>query len=73
MKPITFQLEKSKEQDVFGWLDQSDKFANFKDCSFDHTKNGHENYRVSFDRESLLKSRSPSGERFKLSRLPDGS
>ena len=68
-----FNWKSPKSKDVFGWLEQSDKFANFKDCSFDHTKNGHENYRVSFDRENLLKSRSPSGERFRLNRLPDRS
>ena len=35
---------------------------------------GHDNYRVSFNRESLLislKSRLPREERFKLNRLPD--
>ena len=70
---LPFNWKSPKSKDVFVWLDQSDKFANFKESSFDHTKNGHENYRVSFDRESLLKSRSPSGERFKLNRLPDRS
>ena len=68
-----FNWKSPRGKDIFGWLDQADKFANFKDCSFDHTKNGQENYRVSFDQESLLKSRSPSGERFKLSRSPDWS
>ena len=57
-----------RSKDVFGWLDKSDKFTNFKDCSSDHTRNGHDNYRVSFDRESLLKSRSPSCQRSKLNR-----
>ena len=68
-----FNWKSPGSKDVFRCLDQSDKFANFKDCSFDHTENGHDNYRVSFGRESLLKSRSPSGERIKLNRLPDRS
>ena len=63
-----FNWKSPRGKDIFGWLDQADKFANFKDCSFDHTKNGQENHRVIFDPESLLKSRSPSGERFKLNR-----
>ena len=33
-----FNWKSPGSQDVFGWLDQSDKFANFKYCSFDHTK-----------------------------------
>ena len=31
-----FNWKSPKSKDVFGWPDQSDKFANFKDCSFDH-------------------------------------
>ena len=53
-----FNWRSPGSKDVFRCLDQSDKFANFKDCSFDHTENGHDNYRVGFGRESLLKSRS---------------
>ena len=50
-----FNWKSPRSKDVFGWLDKSDKFTNFKDCSLDHTRNGHDNYRVSFDRENLLK------------------
>ena len=64
-----FNWKSLRSKDFFGWLDQSDMFARFKGCSFDHTKSGQDNYRLSFDRESLLKSRSPSGERFKLNGL----
>ena len=35
-----FNWKKPRSKDFFGWLDESDKFANFKDCSFDYAKNG---------------------------------
>ena len=54
-----------KNKDVSGWLDNSDKFSKLHDYSFEHAKTRIDNNypRVSFNREGLLKSRSPSGER----------
>ena len=49
-----FNWKSPRGKDIFGWLDQADKFANFKDCSFDHTKNGQENYRVSLIEKAYL-------------------
>ena len=69
LSPSNWKSPRSK--DVFGWLDQSDSFADFNDCSCDYTVNRRDNYRVSFDRECLLKFRSPNGERFKFNRLAD--
>ena len=57
-----FNWRSPRSKDVFGWLGKSDMFANFKDCSFDYAKYGHIIYRVSFERESSLKSRSRIGE-----------
>ena len=69
----SFNWKSPRSRDVFGWLDNSDNFANFKNCSLDYAKNGHDNNRVSFDLDSLHKSISPTGERFELNRLPDRS
>ena len=36
----TFNWKSPMSKDVFCWLDNSDKSANFKDCSFDYPKMG---------------------------------
>ena len=60
-----FNWKTPKNKDVSGWLDNSDKFANLHDYSFERAKTRIDNNypRVSFNREGVLKSRSPSGER----------
>ena len=60
-----FNWKTPKNKDVYGWLDNSDKFSNFHDYSFERAKTRIDNNypRVSFNREGVLKSRSPSGER----------
>ena len=60
-----FNWKTPKNKDVYGWLDNSDKFSNFHDYSFERAKTRIDNNypRVSFYREGVLKSRSPSGER----------
>ena len=60
-----FNLKTPKNQDVSGWLDNSGKFSNLHDYSFELAKTRIDNNypRVSFNREGVLKSRSPSGER----------
>ena len=72
-RQLPFNWKSPRSKDIFHWFDKSNKFANFKDCIFDYTKNWHNNYRVSFGRQILLKSRSPSDERFKINHLPDWS
>ena len=60
-----FNWKTPKNKDVSGWLDNSDKFSNLHDYSFERAKTRIDNNypRVSFNREGVLKSRSPSGER----------
>ena len=60
-----FNWKTPKNKDVSGWLDISDKFSNVHDYSFERAKTRIDNNypRVSFNREGVLKSRSPSGER----------
>ena len=60
-----FNWKTPKNKDVSGWLDNSDKFSNLYDYSFERAKTRIDNNypRVSFNREGVRKSRSPSGER----------
>ena len=60
-----FNWKTPKDKDVSGWLANSDKFSNLHDHSFEREKTRIDNNypRVSFNREGVLKSRSPSGER----------
>ena len=56
-----FNWKTPKDKDVSGWLDNSDKFSNLHDHSFERAKTRiNNNYpTVSFNREGVLKSRSP--------------
>ena len=58
-----FNWKTPKKKDVSSWLDNSDKFSNLHDYSFERAKNRIDNNYpwVSFNREGVLKSRSPSG------------
>ena len=60
-----FNWKTPKNKDVYGWLDNSDKFSNLQDYSFERAKTRIDNNypRVIFNREGVLKSRSPNGER----------
>ena len=60
-----FNWKTPKNKDVSGWLDKSVNFSNLHDYSFERAKTRIDNNypRVSFNREGVLKSRSPSGER----------
>ena len=60
-----FNWKTPKNKDVSGWLDNSYKLSNFPDYSLERAKTRIDNNypRVSFNREGVLKSRSPSGER----------
>ena len=60
-----FNWKTPKNKDVSGWLDNSDKFSNLHDYSFEPAKTRSDNKypRVSFNHEGVLKSRSPTGER----------
>ena len=60
-----FNWRTPKNKDVSGWRDNSDKFSNLHDYSFERAKTSIDNNypRVSFNREGVIKSRSPSGER----------
>ena len=62
-----------KNKDVSGWLNNSDKFSNLQEYSFERAKTRIDiNYpRVSFNHEGVLKSRSPSGERVSSAREQD--
>ena len=62
-----------KNKDVFGWLDDSDKFSILHDYSFERAKTRIDNNypRASFNREIVLKSRLPSGERVSAAREKD--
>ena len=68
-----FNWETPKIEDVSVWLDNSDKFSNLHDYSFERAKTRTDNNypRVSFNREGVFKSRSPSGERASLAREQD--
>ena len=68
-----FNWKTPKNKDVSGWLDSSDKFSNLHDYSFEPAKTRIDNNypRVSFNREGVLKSRSPSGERVSSAREQD--
>ena len=68
-----FNWKTPKNKDVSGWLDNSDKFSNLHDYIFERAKTRIDNNypRVSFNREGLLKSRSPSGERVSSAREQD--
>ena len=68
-----FNWKTPKNKDVSGWLDNSDKFSNLLDYSFERAKTKIDNNfpRVSFNRESVLKSRPPSGERASTAREQD--
>ena len=68
-----FNWKTPKNKDVSGWLDNSDKFCNSHDYSFERAKTRIDNNypRVSFNREGVLKSRSPSGERDSTARERD--
>ena len=54
-----------KNNDVSDWFDTLDKFSNLHNYSFKRAKTRVDNncHRVSFNREGVLKSRSPSRER----------
>ena len=60
-----FSWKTPKNKDVSGWLDDSHKLSNLHDYSSERAKTRIDNnyLRVSFNREGVLKSRSPSGER----------
>ena len=60
--PFTWKTPKNR--DVSGWLNNLDEISNLHDYSFERAKTRiNNNYpRVSFNREGLLKSRSPCGE-----------
>ena len=68
-----FNWKTSKNKDVSGWLDNSDKFSNLKDYGFERAKTRIDNNypRVSFNREGVLKSRSTSGMRASAAREQD--
>ena len=68
-----FSWKTPKNKDVSVWLDNSDKFSNLHDYSFDRAKTRIDNNypRVSFNRDCVLKSRSPSGERVNSAREQD--
>ena len=68
-----FNWKTPKNKDVSGWLDNSNKFSNLNDYSFERAKTRIDNNypRVSFNREGVLKSRSPSGERASAAREQD--
>ena len=68
-----FNWKTPKNKDVSGLLDNSDKFSNLHDHSFERAKTRIDNSypRVSFNREGVLKSRSPSGERASTAREQD--
>ena len=60
-----FNRKTSENKDVSVWIDNSDKISNFHAYSFKRAKTRIDNnyLRVSFNRECVLKLRSPSGER----------
>ena len=60
-----FNWKTTKNKDVSCWLYNSDKFTNLHDYSFERSKTRIDTNcpRLSFNRERVLKSRSPSGER----------
>ena len=60
-----FNWKTPKNKDVSGWLDNSDKLYKLHDYSFERAKTriGNNYPRVSFNREGVHKSRSPSLER----------
>ena len=68
-----FNWKTPKNNDVSGWLDNSDKFSKLHDYSFERAKTRIDNNypRVSFNREGVLKSWSPSGERVSSAREQD--
>ena len=68
-----FNCKTPKNKDVSSWLDNSDKFSNLHNYSFERAKTKIDNNypRVSFNRESVLNSRSPSGERASTAREQD--
>ena len=68
-----FSWKTPKNKDISGWLDNSDKFSNLHDYSFERAKTRIDNNcpRVSFNREGVLKSRSPSAERASTAREQD--
>ena len=65
--------ETLKNKDVSGWLDNSDKFTNLHDYSFElaNTRIDNNYPRLSFNREDVLKSRPPSAERASSGREQD--
>ena len=69
--PLIWKTPKNK--DVSGWLDNSDEFSNLHDYSFERAKTRIDNNcpRVSFNREGVLKSRSPGGKRASPAREQD--
>ena len=68
-----FNWKTPKNKDVSGWLNNSDKFSNLHDYSFERAKTRIDNNypRLSFNHEGVLKSRSPSGERASTAREQD--
>ena len=68
-----FNLKTPKNKNVSGWLDNSNKFSNLHDYSFERAKTRIDNIypMVSFNQEGVLKSRSPSGERASAAREQD--
>ena len=68
-----FNLKTPKNKDVSSWLDKSDKFSNLHEYGFERAKTRIDNNypRVSFNREGVLMSRSPSGERVSSAREQD--
>ena len=68
-----FNWKTPKNKDVSGWLDNSDKFSKLHDDSFERAKTRIDNNypRVSFNREGVLKSRSPGGGRVSSAREQD--
>ena len=76
-QPLVFEVDphsigKSRRTNA-GWLDNSNKFSTLQDYSFERAKTRVDNNypRVSFNREGVLKSRSPSGERANTAREQD--
>ena len=68
-----FNWKTPKNKDVPGLLDHSDTISNLRDYGFERSKTRiDKNYpRLSFSREGVPKSRSPSGERASTSREQD--
>ena len=81
VQPLVFEVDhhsigkprRTKITKISGWLDNSDKLSNLHDYSFEREKTRIDNNypMVSFNREGVLKSRSPNGERVSAAREQD--